>query len=305
MTETTTDEAIEAELSVGKGRSLWADARRRFLRNRAAMVSAVVLLLVLLFASFGQFFAQWSNEEIDWSLLGQIPQAGGPSIENGHYFGVDETGRDLFARIVQGTRISLAVGIVGALISVIVGTAYGAIAGYVGGRTDSVMMRFVDLMMSIPYMFVLIILLVIFSRSIVMLFVGIGLISWLDMARIVRGQTLSLKNREFVEAAIATGVRTPRIITRHIVPNLIGVVVIYATLLVPQMIIFESFISFLGLGVQEPMTSWGALINQGAANLRNGTPWMIAFPLAFFVVSLFALFFLGDGLRDALDPKDR
>ncbi|SES24001.1 oligopeptide transport system permease protein [Tranquillimonas rosea] len=302
----TVEAVVEAgEMRAAKGRSLWADARARFFRNKAAVASLVVLVLVVLFATFGQTVAQWSNEEIDWSLLGNVPQAGGPSLANGHYFGVDETGRDLYARTVQGTRISLAVGIVGALISVVVGTSYGAVAGYVGGRTDGAMMRFVDLMMSIPYMFVLILLLVVFNRSIVMLFLGIGLISWLDMARIARGQTLSIKNKEFVEAAIATGVSTPVIIFRHIVPNLLGVVVVYATLLVPQMIIFESFISFLGLGVQEPNTSWGALINAGADNLRNGTPWMLAFPLSFFIVTLFALFFLGDGLRDALDPKDR
>lgn len=302
---TTAETQMEPSLPKGKGRSLWADARRRFLRNKAAVASLVVLVLVLAFACLGQLLTPWSNEEIDWNLLGMIPQEGGPSLENRHYFGVDETGRDLYARVVQGTRISLAVGIVGALISVLVGTAYGAVAGYVGGKTDNAMMRFVDLMMSIPYMFVLILLLVIFSRSIVMLFVGIGLISWLDMARIARGQTLSIKNTEYVEAAQAIGVTTPTIIRRHIVPNLLGVVIVYATLLVPQMIIFESFISFLGLGVQEPSTSWGALINQGAANLRNGTPWMLGFPLAFFVVTLFAMFFLGDGLRDALDPKDR
>ncbi|WP_102109003.1 ABC transporter permease subunit [Oceaniglobus roseus] len=288
-----------------RGRSLWQDAWRRFFANRAAVASLVILLLVLLFALFGQHLAQWNNEEIDWAMLGNISEVGGPSLENGHYFGVDDTGRDLFARTVQGTRVSLAVGIVGALISVVVGTAWGAVAGYVGGRTDTVMMRIVDLMMSIPYMFVLILLLVVFNRSIVMLFVGVGLISWLDMARIARGQTLSIKNKEFVEAAIATGVSTPRIITRHIVPNLLGIVIVYATLLVPSMIIFESFISFLGLGVQEPSTSWGALINGGADNLRNGTPWMLGFPLAFFIVSLFAFFFIGDGLRDALDPKDR
>ena len=288
-----------------RGRSLWEDAWRRFFANRAAVFSLLVLVLVVAFAAFGQAVAQWSNEEIDWSLLGRVPQAGGPSLANGHYFGVDETGRDLYARTVQGTRVSLMVGVVGALISVGVGTAWGAVAGYVGGRTDQIMMRIVDLMMSIPYMFVLILLLVVFERSLVMLFVGIGLISWLDMARIVRGQTLSLRNREFVEAAIATGVRTPTIIARHIVPNLLGVVIVYATLLVPNMIIFESFISFLGLGVQEPSTSWGALINGGADQMRNGTPWMLGFPLAFFVVSLFALFFIGDGLRDALDPKDR
>jgi oligopeptide transport system permease protein len=154
-------------------------------------------------------------------------------------------------------------------------------------------------------MFVLILLLVVFGRSVIMLFVGIGLISWLDMARIARGQALSIKNKEYVEAAVAMGVRSHRIIARHIVPNLLGVVIVYATLLVPSMIIFESFISFLGLGVQEPLTSWGALINAGADNLRNDTPWMLGFPLAFFIVTLFAFFFVGDGLRDALDPKDR
>ncbi|RVT84601.1 ABC transporter permease subunit [Rhodobacteraceae bacterium CCMM004] len=288
-----------------QGRSLWDDARARFFRNKAAVASLVVLAAVVIFASFGQLLTPWSNEEIDWNMLGSVAQLGAPSIENRHYFGVDETGRDLYARTVQGTRISLMVGIVGALISVIVGTAWGATAGYIGGRTDQVMMRIVDLMMSIPYMFVLILLLVVFERSILMLFIGIGLISWLDMARIARGQTLSIKNKEFVEAAQAMGVKTSTIIIRHIVPNLLGVVIVYATLLVPSMIIFESFISFLGLGVQEPSTSWGALIAAGADQMRNGTPWMLGFPLAFFVVTLFALFFLGDGLRDALDPKDR
>ncbi len=286
------------------GRSLWQDARQRFVRNKASMASVPVLLFVVLFASFGQFLTPWSNEEVDWSLLGQVYEAGGPSWENRHYFGVDETGRDLFARTVQGSRISLMIGLIGALVAVVVGTTYGAIAGYVGGRTDQLMMRLVDVLMSIPYMFVLILLLVVFGRSMFMLFVGIGLISWLDMARIVRGQTLSLKNTEFVEAAVATGVSTPVIIFRHIVPNLLGVVIVYATLLVPSMIIFESFISFLGLGVQEPLTSWGALINQGADHMRY-VGWMLGFPLLFFTITLFALFFIGDGLRDALDPKDR
>lgn len=287
------------------GRSLWADARIRFMRNKAAVAGLIVLLLVGCFAIFGQLLAQWSNEEVDWSMLGQVSELGGPSLSNGHYFGVDELGRDLFARTVQGTQISLAVGIVGALISVLVGTVYGATAGYIGGRTDNVMMRIVDVMMSIPYMFVLILLLVVFGRSIIMLFVGIGLISWLDMARIARGQTLSIKNKEFIEAAIATGVSTPTIIRRHIIPNLLGVVIVYATLLVPSMIIFESFISFLGLGVQEPNTSWGALISAGASQMRYGVPWQIGFPLFFFVITLFGFFFVGDGLRDALDPKDR
>ena len=291
--------------AASEGRSLWQDARSRFFRNHAAVASLAVLLLVAVFALFGGFIADWSNEEIDWPMLGSVVEKGAPSLANGHWFGVDELGRDLYARTVQGTRVSLMVGIVGALISVVVGTLYGATAGYFGGRLDGVMMRVVDVLMAIPYMFVLILFMVVFGRSMLMLFVGIGLISWLDMARIARGQTLSIKNRDFVEAAVAIGVRPRRIILRHIIPNLLGVVIVYSTLLVPSMIIYESFISFLGLGVQEPNTSWGALINGGASQMQYGTLWQLLFPLSFFVVTLFSLFFLGDGLRDALDPKDR
>ena len=288
-----------------KGRSPWADARKRFLRNKAAMAGLIILVLVALFAALGDYLAAWSNEELDYNVMGQVRELGMPSIASGHYFGTDDLGRDVFARTVQGTRISLMVGIVGAAIAVIVGTLYGATAGYVGGRTDQIMMRAVDILMSIPYMFVLILLLVIFGRSIGMLFLGIGLISWLDMSRIVRGQTLTLKNREFIEAARATGVPSWKIVIRHIVPNLLGVVAVYATLLVPLMILTESFISFLGLGVQEPLTSWGALISEGAGTMNYGTLWQLAFPLFFFCITLFGFFFVGDGLRDALDPKDR
>lgn len=288
-----------------KGRSLWMDAWRRLFRNKAALVSIFVLGLVLIFAFTGSFFAKWSNEQIDWAVIGKVAELGKPSIETGHYFGTDSLGRDLFARVVQGSQISLMVGIVGASIAVIAGTLYGATAGYLGGRIDSAMMRFVDILMSIPYMFVLILLLVVFGRSISLLFVGIGLISWLDMSRIVRGQTIVLKNKEFVEAAVAGGATTFTIILRHIVPNLMGVVVVYATLLVPLMILTESFISFLGLGVQEPNTSWGALISEGSSTVLYGTLWQLVFPLFFFVVTLFSFYFLGDGLRDALDPKDR
>jgi len=288
-----------------QGRSLWYDARMRFIKNKAAVTSLFLLLAILLFSFFGPFLAQWSNEEIDWSVLGDIANLGSPSFDTGHYFGTDELGRDLYSRVIQGTKISLMVGVVGALIAVLVGTLYGAIAGYFGGKLDNFMMRLVDILMSIPYMFVLILLLVIFGRSIIMLFIGIGLISWLDMARIVRGQTLSIKQKEFVEAALATGVGNFTIIIRHIIPNLLGVVAVYATLLVPGMILTESFISFLGLGVQEPNTSWGALISEGAGTMSYGTLWQLLFPLFFFVVSLLSFFFIGDGLRDALDPKDR
>lgn len=298
------DDILQLDEEVA-GRSLWKDARARFFRNKAAVAGLIVLIFVAIFAFFGGYFAQYEPDFVDFSLMGAQAYRGVPSIESGHYFGVDIDGRDLYARTVMGTRISLLVGIVGALVAVIVGTLYGATAGYIGGRTDSIMMRTVDVLMSIPFMFVLILMLVIFGRSMLMLFIGIGLISWLDMARIARGQTLTIKNKEFVEAAIATGVRPFTIILRHVVPNLLGIVIVYATLLVPQMIIFESFISYLGLGIQEPATSLGALINSGSEQMNNGTLWMLLYPLFFFLITLFAFFFVGDGLRDALDPKDR
>lgn len=288
-----------------QGRSLWADARIRFFRNKAAVVSLIILILIGLFAMFGGVIAQYKADYVDFSLIGSNAYKGVPGIETGHYFGTDSNGRDLYARVVQGTRISLMVGVVGALVAVVVGTIYGATAGYFGGRIDGIMMRVVDVLMSIPFMFVLILMLVIFGRSIFMLFLGIGLISWLDMARIARGQTLTIKNKEFVEVAHATGVHPAKIILRHIVPNLLGIVVVYATLLVPNMIIFESFISFLGLGVQEPSTSLGALIDEGSSTMQYGYYWQIGFPIFFFVATIFAFFFVGDGLRDALDPKDR
>jgi len=286
------------------GRSLWADARTRFMRNKAAITSLVILILIVLFSFIGPYFAVWSYEQIDWNTMGSAATLGMPSIETGHYFGTDDLGRDLYSRVIQGTQISLMVGIVGATIAVVVGTLYGATSGYIGGRTDQIMMRIVDILMAIPFMFVLILLLVVFGRSIVMLFVGIGLLSWLDMSRIVRGQTLNLKNKEFIEAAQATGVSDYKIIMRHIVPNLLGIVAVYATLLVPGIIIAESFISFLGLGVQEPKTSWGALISEGAGTINYDTEWQLLVPLSFFIVTLFCIYFIGDGLRDALDPKE-
>ncbi len=296
-----TDLLSEAEV---KGRSPWADARTRFFRNKAAVGGLVLMILIALFGFLGQYATPHNYEDIDFMIMGDASQSG-PSLENGHYFGVDELGRDLFARTVLGTRISLTIGVLGAFVAVIVGTLYGAVAGYVGGRTDNVMMRTVDILMAVPFMFVLILLLVMFGRALYLLFVGIALLSWLDMSRIVRGQTLSLRRKEFIEAAEATGVPTFTIIRRHIVPNLLGIVVVYATLLVPLMILTESFISFLGLGVQEPLTSLGALIKDGADTINNGTLWQLMFPLGFFVMTIFAFYFVGDGLRDAFDPKDR
>jgi oligopeptide transport system permease protein len=289
----------------GRGRSLWSDAVHRFMRNKAAVTSVVVLVLIVAFTFIGPFFSTWSIERIDWGILGSVADQGGPSLDSGHYFGADELGRDLYFRVIQGTQISLAVGVLGAAVAVVMGTLYGAIAGYFGGRLDSAMMRFVDIFYSIPFLFILILMLLIFGRSFIVLFMGIGLISWLGMSRVVRGQTLTLKNREFVEAAIATGVRPLAVVFRHIVPNLLGIVVVYATLLIPEIILLESFISFLGLGIQEPNTSLGALISDGAQTMQYGELWQIGFPLGFFVVILFSFFFAGDGLRDALDPKDR
>lgn len=288
-----------------KGRSLWQDALERFLRNRAAVGSTLVLFAIILFATFGGNFAKFSVDEVDWNFIGSDAIKGVPSVETGHYFGTDDSGRDLYIRTIQGTQTSLLVGIIGAFVAGFIGTIYGAFSGFVGGWVDNLMMRTVDILIAIPYMFIIILLMVMFERSFFMLFVGIGIVSWLDMSRIVRGQTLSLKHREFVEAARAAGVGQSKIIFRHIVPNLIGIVVVYGTLLVPIMIQVESFISFLGLGVREPNTSLGALIAEGAATITFGTPWQLLFPLSFFIVMLISLFFIGDGLRDALDPKDR
>lgn len=287
-----------------KGTSLWQDAFLRFKKNKAAVASVIILMLMVVFSFVGQWFTEWDYETIDWDLMGAGSDGGQPSFSNGHYFGVDDLGRDLFSRTLQGTQVSLLVGILGTAVAVFAGLFYGAIAGFVGGRVDNIMMRFVDILMSIPYMFIIIIMMVVFGRSISLLFIGIGMFAWMDMARIVRGQTLAIKNKEYIEAARAAGVSGMRLITRHVIPNLLGVVVIYTSLLIPSLILTESFISFLGLGVQEPLTSWGALIYEGAGQIQYGTPWMLGFPLAFFVVGLFCFLFIGDGLRDALDPKD-
>ncbi len=294
-----------ASLDEVQGRSLWADARTRFLRNKAAILGLVLLAICAIYAAFGQLIAAHSYSHIDFNMMGHADTLGMPSFSNGYYFGADDQGRDLFARTAMGTRISLFVGLIGTAIAGTLGTLYGAISGYIGGRTDNVMMRIVDIILSIPFMFVLILFLVMFGRSLAVLYLAIGLLSWPTMARIVRGQTLSLKGKEYIEAAQATGVPGLRIILRHIVPNILGIVVVYATLLVPEIILTESFISFLGLGVQEPQTSLGTLISDGARAIYYNTLWQLAFPLAFFMMTMFAFFFVGDGLRDALDPKDR
>lgn len=282
-----------------EGRSLWVDAWRRLLRNRAAVVAAIILATMTVTVIIGPWLIPFDYDFTDWGHIA-IP----PDLASGHLFGTDSLGRDLLVRTLHGGRISLLVGLVATLVSLVIGIAYGAVAGYVGGRVDHVMMRIVDILYAMPFMFFVILLMVLFGRNIVLIFVAIGAINWLDMARIVRGQTLSLKHKEFIEAAEALGTSSFDIIRRHIVPNLLGVVVVYVTLTIPQVILVESFLSFLGLGVQEPMTSWGALVNDGAQEMESA-PWLLIFPAVFLAATLFCFNFIGDGLRDALDPKDR
>ncbi len=281
------------------GRSLYVDAWHRLLKNKAAVAGLVVLVLMVVLVLLGPLLSDWDHEIPDWEHYSSPP-----SVETGHWFGTDALGRDLFVRTLIGGQISLLVGIVSTLVSLLIGVSYGAVAGYFGGRVDNVMMRLVDAVYAMPFMFFVILLMVIFGRNIFLIFIAIGAINWLDMARIVRGQTLSLKNKDFVEAARASGAREGQIIRRHIIPNLLGVVIVYVTLTIPQVILVESFLSFLGLGVQEPLTSWGALVNEGAQELETA-PWSLLFPATFLAMTLFAFNFLGDGLRDALDPKDR
>jgi oligopeptide transport system permease protein len=227
-----------------------------------------------------------------------------PIEHNRFLFGTDQNGRDLFARTLYAGRISLAIGLLAAGVAVVIGVLYGATAGYLGGRIDDVMMRFVDILYALPFIFFVIMLVVFFGRNFVLMFIAVGAIEWLDMARIVRGQTLSIKRQEYVAAAEALGVGTAGILRRHIIPNTLGPVIVYMTLLVPKVILLESFLSFLGLGIQEPMTSWGVLIAEGARSIQSD-PGRLLFPATFLTITLFALNFLGDGLRDALDPKDR
>ncbi|MFZ1425671.1 MAG: ABC transporter permease subunit [Geminicoccaceae bacterium] len=288
-----------AQVGEVEGRSLWQDARRRLFRNKAAVVSMVLLLLILLGAAFAPWLSPHPFDEVYWDRIGMPPD-----YANAHWFGTDNNGRDLFVRVLYGARVSLAVGFLATLVSLAIGVLYGAISGFLGGKVDEVMMRIVDILYSLPFMFFVIILMVVFGRNIILLFVALGAVEWLTMARIVRGQTLSVKRKEFIEAAHAAGVSRWRIVLRHIIPNVLGPVVVYVTLTVPEVIMTESFLSFLGLGVQEPYTSWGVLISEGAGQMESA-PWMLIYPAAFLAVTLFAFNFIGDGLRDALDPKDR
>ncbi|MFM9905589.1 MAG: ABC transporter permease [Pyrinomonadaceae bacterium] len=314
-------------IEIVKGASLWRDAWRRLRRNKLAMFGLCVLAFMLVAVIVGPVILTWATGATfdyiptDNDLVKTMP----PSL--GHLMGTDDAGRDILARVLQGGRISLMVGIISTTVSLIIGVSYGATAGYIGGRVDNVMMRFVDVLYSIPYILIVIVLLSVFGgpstpdwikwlsaklggagnqglSQIFLLFFALGLVSWLTMARVVRGQILSLKNQEFVLAAKATGVSTFGIIFRHLVPNALGPVIVYATLTVPSVMLTEAFLSFLGLGVQAPFASWGSLAADGIKNIAI-FPWQLIFPGVTMALTLFSLNFLGDGLRDALDPQTR
>ncbi len=277
------------------GTSLWQDAWHRLRQNRLAVGSLWVLAFMALFCFVGPLLSpyDYAATNLEQTLLG-------PGWR--HWFGTDDLGRDQLTRVMVGGRVSLGVGLIATAVSLLIGVVYGATAAYVGGKTDAAMMRLVDVLYALPFTIFVILLMTLFERSIVLLFVVIGAVEWLTMARIVRGQVLSIKKQEFVEAAVSLGLTTRRIILRHIIPNVLGVVVVYATLTVPAVILLESFLSFLGLGVQPPMPSWGSLIKLGADNIQL-YPHLLIIPAFFFSLTLFCLNFLGDGLRDALDPK--
>jgi oligopeptide transport system permease protein len=279
--------------------TLYEDAARRLRSNAGAMCAMFLILGIVALTLFGPWLNPNSSETLDWSYV-----ASQPAFQNSHWFGTDRLGRDLYARTLEGTRVSLAVGLVASAVSLLVGLSYGAVAGYVGGRTDHVMMRGIEILSGLPLVFFVIFLTVIFGRSEYLLFFSIGAVGWLTMARIVRGQTLSIRQREFIEAAVASGAGTARIIVKHVIPNLIGPVIVFATLTIPQIIMFESFLSFLGLGIQEPHASLGTLIAEGAGEME-AAPWILLIPGGLLAALLLSLNIFGDGLRDALDVKER
>ena len=284
---------VDQEMDAGT--SLWEDAWLRLRKNHLSVCGAVLLCCVVVLSVGGAWFMPYTYDEQDLEL-----QAAGPS--RAHWLGTDQLGRDLLTRILHGGRISLLVGVAATSVSLLIGVLYGAVAGFVGGRTDSLMMRIVDILYALPFTIFVIILMVFFGRNLILMFVAIGAVEWLTMARIVRSQVMSLREKEFVEAAVVMGLRRRTILLRHIIPNTLGPVIVYATLTVPNVMLLEAFLSFLGLGVQPPMSSWGLLIKEGVETMEE-FPWMLIFPSIALSVTLFSLNFLGDGLRDALDPR--
>ncbi|MDA9750646.1 ABC transporter permease [Gammaproteobacteria bacterium] len=275
--------------------SLWSDAYRRLINNKAAVISACILAILILAAVFAPFLASHSYAYQNLEL-GATP----PSPE--YLLGTDTLGRDLLSRILYGARVSLLVGFVATAVALVIGVTWGIVAGYFGGRVDSMMMRIVDVLYGLPFIIFIILLMVIFGRNIWLLFMAIGAVEWLTMARIVRGQVINIKNQEYVMAAQAMGVPNIRLFRKHIFPNILGPIAVYATLTIPQVMLLEAFLSFLGLGVQPPMSSWGTLIRYGVESMEEFS-WLLIYPALTFTITLFALNFFGDGLRDALDPK--
>ena len=275
--------------------SLWQDAIRRLIQNRAAMIGGITILVLIILAIFAPWIApySYSYQNLD---IGASP----PSGE--HLLGTDVLGRDLLSRLLYGARISLLVGFVATGVALVIGVSWGIVAGYFGGRVDSIMMRIVDVLYGLPFIIFIILLMVIFGRNIWLLFAAIGAVEWLTMARIVRAQVIGLKNQEFVQAAQVMGVSNFSMFRRHILPNILGPIAIYATLTIPQVMLLEAFLSFLGLGIQPPMSSWGTLIRYGVESMEEYY-WLLIYPGLTFTITLFALNFFGDGLRDALDPK--
>jgi oligopeptide transport system permease protein len=289
-----TKKSRDLGLETPKTKGFWITAFRRFMHNYLAMGSFIVVVILALLCIFVPVFSTYVYSKPDFTASLQSPSAL-------HWFGTDGLGRDLFVRCFIGGRITFEIAVAASLVVLLIGTFYGSVAGFIGGKIDSLMMRFVDVLYGIPFLFFSILLLTLFGQSMILSFVAIAAISWLDMSRVVRGQTLSLKHKEFVEAATVCGVGKWKIITRHIIPNLIGVVIVYAALVVPNMIVLSAVLSFFGLGVMEPMTSWGMLINDGSQNMLNW--WLLFFPAALMTVTLLAFAFVANGLRDALDPR--
>lgn len=285
-----------AELpAIEPGHSLWGDAWHRLQKNRLAVIGGGVLVVLALACLFGPLFSTYSYEEQNLANGFAPPGAA-------HWLGTDQLGRDLLVRLCYGGRISLGVGLCATFVALTIGVVYGAVAGYVGGRTDAVMMRLVDIIYALPFTIFVILLMVFFGRNIILLFIAIGAVEWLTMARIVRGQVMALKKMEFIEAARSLGYSNRRIIFRHLLPNLLGPVIVYTTLTIPSVMLLEAFLSFLGLGVQPPMSSWGTLIKDGAEKMEEYW-WLLICPGTIFSLTLFSLNFLGDGLRDALDVR--
>ena len=275
--------------------SLWRDARLRLQKNHLAVVGAVALVIVILAVSLAPWIAPYEYDAQDLNLGATAPSAA-------HWFCTDIFGRDLLTQILYGGRISLAVGFIATAVALIIGVSWGSVAGYCGGRIDAVMMRFVDVLYALPFMIFIILLMVVFGRNMILLFLAIGAVEWLTMARIMRTQVQSLKQKEFVEAATSTGLSPLVILYRHIIPNAVGPMIVYTTLTIPSVMLLEAFLSFLGLGIQPPATSWGLLISYGAETMEE-YPWLLIFPGAALTLTLFSLNFLGDGLRDALDVR--